>query len=103
LKGTFKKDLTFIVLPHGVGNEYKVICGRTPGNLVERLGQNEVLNGTKGFQKVRTYGSAPFKREGPDTGDKEKVRKCLKDWYPAEVEGSDCKCMDDVAKPITAS
>jgi predicted ATPase len=90
----FKKDY-FIVFAHV--EDDKGLWKELQGNLVERLGQNEVFKRrTKGFQKVRTYDA--LKTGRPDRADKEKVRKWLKDWYPAEVEGSDCKCMDDVGK-----
>ncbi len=41
---------------------------------------------TLGFQKVRTR------------DDREKVKTLLSDWYPAEVEGSDCKSIRDIGK-----
>lgn len=46
---------------------------------------------TLGFQKVRTH----------DTSDKAcrtKVKSLLGGWYPAEVEGSDCKSIADIGK-----
>ncbi len=39
---------------------------------------------TLGFQKVRTHDQ------------RSKVKSWLKNWYPAEVEGSDCKSIDDI-------
>ena len=39
---------------------------------------------TLGFQKVRT------------NDDRAKVQSYLKDWYPSEVEGSDCKSIDEI-------
>lgn len=44
----------------------------------------QVRKRTLGFQKVRTN----VKRE--------KVKSWLKDWYPAEVEGSDCKKISEI-------
>ena len=41
---------------------------------------------TLGFQKVRTR------------DDRDKVKKWLKNWYPAEVEGSDPKTIDQIGK-----
>ena len=41
---------------------------------------------TLGFQQVKT------------NDDKEKVKKWLKDWYPAEVEGSDPKNIDQIGQ-----
>jgi len=44
---------------------------------------------TLGFQKVRTH-------DQPDAVCRTKVKKWLGDWYPAEVEGSDCKAISDI-------
>jgi len=41
---------------------------------------------TLGFQKVRTR------------DDREKVEEWLGDWYPAEVEGSDCKSIEEIGQ-----
>ena len=41
---------------------------------------------TMGFQKVRTR------------DDRVKVQQWLEEWYPAEVEGSDCKSISDIGK-----
>jgi chromosome segregation protein len=41
---------------------------------------------TIGFQKVRTR------------DDRDKVKQWLGDWFPAEVEGSDCKSIPDIGK-----
>jgi predicted ATPase len=45
-----------------------------------------VTKRTLGFQKVRT------------ADDRVKVKGWLSDWYPAEVEGSDCKSITDIGK-----
>lgn len=42
-----------------------------------------------GFQKVRTY-------DKPDAVCRAKVKSWLGDWYPAEVEGSDCKSIAEI-------
>ena len=44
---------------------------------------------TLGFQKVRTR------------DDRDKVKKWLGEWYPAEVEGSDCKSIADIGNGET--
>lgn len=44
---------------------------------------------TLGFQKVRTHDKA-------DSVCRTKVKSWLGDWYPAEVEGSDCKTIADI-------
>jgi len=41
---------------------------------------------TLAFQKVRTR------------DDREKVKICLDDWYPAEVDGSDCKSIETIGR-----
>lgn len=45
---------------------------------------------TLGFQKVPAGERGNSKRQD--------VKKWLEDWYPAEVEGSDCKSLDDIGK-----
>lgn len=45
-----------------------------------------VCKRTLGFQKVRTW------------DDRDKVKGWLGDWYPAEVEGSDCKSIAEIGK-----
>lgn len=49
----------------------------------------DVRQKTLGFQKVRTH-------DVKDRVCRTKVKSWLKDWYPAEVEGSDCKSIDDI-------
>ncbi len=49
---------------------------------------------TLGFQKVRSY----HKTDKAETPCRAKVRQALGGWYPAEVEGSDPKCLGDVGK-----
>ncbi|MCU0287152.1 MAG: AAA family ATPase [Acidobacteria bacterium] len=44
---------------------------------------------TLAFQKVRTY-------DAKDGVCRTKVKDWLGNWYPAEVEGSDCKSIDDI-------
>ncbi|MBF0395396.1 MAG: histidinol-phosphatase [Desulfobacterales bacterium] len=68
------------------------IWNELDGGRIQELGQNEFFKRrTYGFQKVRTH----------DVSDK-KCRKKVYDWlqncYPAEVEGSDCKSIDEVGK-----
>lgn len=46
---------------------------------------------TLGFQKVRTH-------DVPDRTCRTKVKQWLGDWYPAEVEGSDPKKLDEIGK-----
>lgn len=61
------------------------------GRLCE-LAQNEVFRQrTLGFQKVRTHDGA-----GKPKLSRMHVRQALKDWYPAEVEGSDPKAIEAI-------
>jgi len=46
---------------------------------------------TLGFQKVRTH-------DKPDKVCRTKVKNWLGSWYPAEVEGSDCKSIDNIGR-----
>lgn len=48
------------------------------------------------FQKVRTFDSA--NSDNPCRLCRKKVRNLLQGWYPAEVEGSDCKSIAEVGK-----
>ncbi len=62
------------------------------GGRLKELGENEFFKRrTLGFQKVRTY-------DVPDRVCKSKVQNWLDCWYPAEVEGSDCKSIDEIGQ-----
>lgn len=64
------------------------------GGRLEELGQNEFFRRrTLGFQKVRTHDGA-----GKDRPCRTKVQAWLKDAYPAEVEGSDPKAINEIGK-----
>ena len=64
------------------------------GGRLAELGKNEFFRRrTLGFQKVRTHDGA-----GKDRPCRTKVQKWLGDWYPAELEGSDPKSIDDIGK-----
>lgn len=57
------------------------------GGRITDLGKNDLFRRrTLGFQKVRTR------------TEREKVHGWLGDWYPAEVEGSDCKAVDQIGQ-----
>lgn len=63
------------------------------GRLIE-LGENEFFRRrTLGFQKVSTHDGA-----GKDKPSRTKVQSWLKDAYPAELEGSDPKKIDEIGK-----
>jgi chromosome segregation protein len=62
------------------------------GGRLKELGTNEFFRRRSlGFQKVRTH-------DKPDTKCRMKVKQWLSDCYPAEVEGSDCKSMEEIGK-----
>ncbi|WP_415517687.1 MAG: TrlF family AAA-like ATPase [Desulfovibrio aminophilus] len=63
------------------------------GRLIE-MGQNKFFRDrTLGFQKVRTHDGA-----GKDKPCRTKVQGWLQNWYPAELEGSDPKGIDQIAQ-----
>ncbi len=83
----FERDY-FFVFAHV--EEKNGLWGGLAGGRIKDLGENELFRRrTLGFQKVRT-------REL-----REKVREWLGDWYPAEVEGSDCKSVDQIGQGRT--
>lgn len=62
------------------------------GGRLTELGKDELFRRrTLGFQKVRTH-------DKPDKKCRTKVKQWLENWYPAEVEGSDCKSIVDIGK-----
>ncbi|MCD4818399.1 MAG: AAA family ATPase [Candidatus Cloacimonetes bacterium] len=55
------------------------------GGRIQELGKNKYFRQrTLGFQKFRT------------NDNRLKIKNWLKDWYPAEVEGSDCKSINEI-------
>lgn len=64
------------------------------GGRIQELGQNDFFRQrTLGFQKVRTH-------DGAGTGKpcRVLVKEWLSGWYPAEVEGSDPKAIEEIGK-----
>lgn len=65
------------------------------GGRLAELGQNEFFRRrTLGFQKVRTYNKLQEKHKPCRT----KTQQHLGDWYPAELEGCDAKCIEDIGQ-----
>ncbi|HGS4567805.1 TPA: TrlF family AAA-like ATPase [Vibrio cholerae] len=65
------------------------------GGRLSELSQNELFRRrTLGFQKVRTYNK--LQEKGKPC--RAKVRQQLGDWYPAELEGCDAKCIEDIGQ-----
>ena len=63
------------------------LWGGLSGGRIQELGENDLFKQrTMAFQKVRTH----------DT--KSKIQGWLGEWYPAEVEGSDCKAVDQISQ-----
>lgn len=57
------------------------------GGRIKELGENDLFKKRcHAFQKVRT------------NDEREKVKQWLGDWYPAEVEGSDCKSIAEIGQ-----
>lgn len=68
------------------------------GGRLAELGQNEFFRRrTLGFQKVRTHDGA-----GKDIPSRTKIQSWLRDAYPAELEGSDPKCIDEIGRGKTS-
>ncbi len=83
----FERDY-FIVFAHV--EEKNGLWGGLAGGRIKDLAEDELFRRrTLGFQKVRTR------------TEREKVREWLGDWYPAEVEGSDCKTVDQIGQGKT--
>jgi len=86
---SYHKDF-FLIFAHvedrsGLWNELD-------GGRIEELGKNkDFIEFTCGFQKVRTH-------DLPDRKCRTKVKNWLGDSYPAEVEGSDCKSIEQIGK-----
>lgn len=60
------------------------------GGRLSDFGKSEIIKRrTLGFQKVRTH-------DLPNRVCRKKVQQWLSDWYPAELEGSDCKTIESV-------
>lgn len=67
------------------------------GGRLSELGQNEFFRRrTLGFQKVRTHDGA-----GKDKPSRAKVKSWMQGWYPAELEGSDPKCIEEIGRGET--
>lgn len=65
------------------------------GGRLSELGQNESFRRhTLGFQKVRTYNKLQEKNKPC----RAKAQQHLGDWYPAELEGSDPKSVDEIGR-----
>ena len=79
------------------GRDYFLVCahveannglwGGLSGGRIEELGKSELIRERcLGFQKVTTRDK------------RTQVKTWLGDWYPAEVEGCDCKSIEDIGK-----
>lgn len=76
--------------PKGLWAE--VGCGRLKDWTEDRY--MAIRRRTLGFQKVRSYN----KLDKADKPCRAKVQQVLGDWYPAEVEGSDPKAINEIGK-----
>lgn len=64
------------------------------GGRFTKLGQSEFFRRRAlAFQKVRTHDGA-----GKDKPCRTKIQSWLQNWYPAEVEGSDPKCIEEIGR-----
>lgn len=75
----------FVIFAHVEQNSG--LWNELDGGRLEELSQNKVFKRrTLAFQKVRTRDM------------RDKVKQWFENWYPAEVEGSDCKSITDIGK-----
>ena len=82
----FERDY-FLIFAHVEGDNGIFGPGGLEGGCVQELGRNEFFRRrTAAFQKVRTRDL------------RSKVEQWLGDWYPAEVEGSDPKGIDEIGR-----
>lgn len=80
----FEKDY-FLIFAHV--ESPNGLWGGLGGGRIKELGKNDSFKKTTlGFQKVRTR------------DDRKKVVNWLDNWYPAEVEGSDCKAVGEIGQ-----
>lgn len=71
------------------------LWGELDGGRLAELGQNESFRScTLGFQKVRTYNKLQEKNKPC----RAKTQQHLGDWYPAELEGCDAKCIEEIGQ-----
>jgi len=85
----FNKDY-FLVFAH-VEADNGLWGGLSGGRIQELAKDGQFKNRTLGFQKVLTHNVS-------DRVCRVKVQKWLGNWYPAEIEGSDCKSIDEVGQ-----
>lgn len=82
----------FLVFAHV--EESSGLWAELDGGRFADLGQSEVFRRrTLAFQKVRTHDGA-----GRGKPCRTKIQDWLKGWYPAELEGSDPKCIDEIGR-----
>lgn len=88
---SYNRDF-FIVFAHV--EERSGLWVEMNGGRLSELGRQEFFRRrTMGFQKVRTHDGA-----GKDRPCRTKVQAWLKDWYPAELEGSDPKGLEEIGR-----
>ena len=87
----YHKDF-FLVFAHV--EQSSGLWAELDGGRITDLGENEFFRQrTLGFQKVRTHDGA-----GTGTPCRQLVQQWLRNWYPAEVEGSDPKAINEIGK-----
>lgn len=102
-----KTLLQIVEMLDGLGRDYFVICAHVeePKGLWREVGMGKlkawaekryepVRERILGFQQVRSYNK--LNEAGKPC--RMKVRQALGDWYPAEVEGSDPKTIDQIGR-----
>ena len=83
----------FLVFAHV--EEPSGLWAELAGGRIAELGQEGSFRScTLGFQKVRTYNKLQEKNKPC----RAKTQQHLGDWYPAELEGCDAKCIEDIGQ-----
>jgi len=85
----FGKDY-FLLFAH-VEADNGLWGGLVGGRIQELVKDEQFRNKTLGFQKVMTH-------DVKDRVCRVKVQNWLGNWYPAEIEGSDCKSIDEIGQ-----
>ena len=92
---SYNRDF-FLVFAHVEANSG--LWAEFDGGRLSELGQSELFRRrTLGFQKVCTHDGA-----GKDKPSRTKIKGWLQDWYPAELEGSDPKCIEEIGRGETS-
>jgi len=95
----YNKDF-FVIFAHV--EQKSGLWSELGGGRMEELGKNELfLRRCYAFQKVRTHDSS--NTPNTERACRTKIKGWFQNWYPAEVEGSDCKSIEEIGKGTEVS